>query len=249
MFYKIDKYGEFNNYDLLKNMAFFAMLIDHLGFFLFPNLLWLRLIGRISFPIFAVLHGISFKNNTQNNNISLLIYGALTSSMFLVFFNMSPLPLNILFCFYLANFIFEKINKLYQANIFFTITLIIASIPAYMFLKNLFEYGTFVLLFMLAGKTFNKVGKNLIDILCTLVIFALYIFLQSKHFGFNNYQIIIFVILILFVYLLLYNFSYREYYHLKSNKLLLFISRYSLELYFWHMLFLSLILLMKLLIF
>lgn len=249
MFYKINKYGEFNYYDLLKNIAFVTMFIDHLGFYLFPNLLWLRLIGRTSFPIFAVLHGISFKNNTQNNNVSLLIYGSLTSSILLVFFNLPPMPFNILFSFYLFNFIFEKINKLYQANIVFAIALIVLTYPGYLLLKNIFEYGVFTLLFMLVGKTFNKVGKNLIDILCSIAVFALYIAIQSKHFGFDNYQIIVFVILLSFAYLLLYNFSYREYYHLKSNKILLFISRYSLELYFWHILLLALILFTKLIVF
>ncbi len=39
----------------LKIIAIIAMLIDHLGAVFFPELVWLRLIGRVAFPIFAFL--------------------------------------------------------------------------------------------------------------------------------------------------------------------------------------------------
>ena len=37
----------------LKMIAITTMLIDHIGVILFPNILWLRLIGRLAFPLFA----------------------------------------------------------------------------------------------------------------------------------------------------------------------------------------------------
>lgn len=37
----------------LKLMAVVTMFLDHLGFTLFPGVLWLRCIGRLAFPIFA----------------------------------------------------------------------------------------------------------------------------------------------------------------------------------------------------
>lgn len=39
----------------LKMIAIICMTIDHVGFILFPDLLWLRAIGRLAFPIFAFL--------------------------------------------------------------------------------------------------------------------------------------------------------------------------------------------------
>lgn len=39
----------------LKITAFVTMIIDHLGLFFFPDILILRIIGRLSFPIFAWL--------------------------------------------------------------------------------------------------------------------------------------------------------------------------------------------------
>ena len=39
----------------LKLVAITTMLIDHIGVIIFPNILWLRLIGRLAFPLFAFL--------------------------------------------------------------------------------------------------------------------------------------------------------------------------------------------------
>lgn len=39
----------------LKIIAMISMLIDHIGFYLFPNVTLLRAIGRIAFPIFAYM--------------------------------------------------------------------------------------------------------------------------------------------------------------------------------------------------
>lgn len=37
----------------IKLVAIITMVIDHIGAFFFPEVLWLRLIGRVSFPLFA----------------------------------------------------------------------------------------------------------------------------------------------------------------------------------------------------
>ena len=46
-----------NLYDYLKILALITMLIDHIGYYLFPEILVLRLIGRIAFPTFLFLVG------------------------------------------------------------------------------------------------------------------------------------------------------------------------------------------------
>jgi hypothetical protein len=43
------------NHQQLKTIAILTMLIDHVGAVLFPQVLFLRVIGRIAFPIFAFL--------------------------------------------------------------------------------------------------------------------------------------------------------------------------------------------------
>lgn len=41
------------NSSQIKLIAIIAMLIDHTGMALFPNVIWFRVIGRLAFPIFA----------------------------------------------------------------------------------------------------------------------------------------------------------------------------------------------------
>lgn len=44
-----------NLYDYLKVIAIITMVIDHVWYYFFPEALWLRLVGRIAFPIFLFL--------------------------------------------------------------------------------------------------------------------------------------------------------------------------------------------------
>ena len=44
-----------NLYDILKVLALVCMIIDHIGYFLYPEVIWLRRVGRIAFPIFLFL--------------------------------------------------------------------------------------------------------------------------------------------------------------------------------------------------
>ena len=39
----------------LKLIALVSMTVDHVGMVLFPKAMWLRLIGRLAFPIFAYM--------------------------------------------------------------------------------------------------------------------------------------------------------------------------------------------------
>ena len=45
----------------LKVIAIVTMTIDHMGYYLFPEYDWLRIIGRIAFPLFAFLCAESFR--------------------------------------------------------------------------------------------------------------------------------------------------------------------------------------------
>lgn len=47
------KVGLSNNQ--LKILAMIAMALDHIGVYLFPQVLWLRIVGRLAFPIYAFM--------------------------------------------------------------------------------------------------------------------------------------------------------------------------------------------------
>lgn len=88
----------------LKVLAIILMTIDHVGAVIFPQYKWMRIVGRLAFPIFAFLcvEGII---HTSNSNRYLLRLG--------VFALVSELPFDILF----------NRNLIYMGsqNIFFTL--------------------------------------------------------------------------------------------------------------------------------
>jgi hypothetical protein len=46
-----------NYQDLLKLIAIFVMVVDHLGVYFFPDITTLRIIGRYAMPIFGFFVG------------------------------------------------------------------------------------------------------------------------------------------------------------------------------------------------
>jgi len=60
----------------IKIIAVLSMTIDHIGFILFPDILWLRYIGRAAFPLFAFLiaHGCIKTRNIGNYFLRLIAF-------------------------------------------------------------------------------------------------------------------------------------------------------------------------------
>lgn len=234
MFCKLSKYGELNNYDVFKIFAFVLMLIDHVGFFFFPQVEMLRALGRISFPIYAILHGVITKNNVEHKtNYLLLFLGLLINMVFFILFG-KLIALDILIMFFLFDFIFVKIPKIDYKIIILLFILMALNYYSYGVINNYIEYGLFVLLFMMVGKIFYKVGTNIIENVFVLGVFITYFLTQIHFFGFNKLCSIVCGIGLIILFLSIYNFKFREYHNIDSNKFLLFVSRYSLELYFVH---------------
>ena len=63
--------------NLLKIIACISMLIDHAGLMLFPNLVWMRWIGRLAFPIFAFLisEGCRYTKNKLRYFLTVFLLG------------------------------------------------------------------------------------------------------------------------------------------------------------------------------
>ena len=58
----------------LKIIALVTMTIDHIGFILFPEIVWLRIIGRIAFPLYAYLIAEGCKYTKNKLKYFLLIF-------------------------------------------------------------------------------------------------------------------------------------------------------------------------------
>lgn len=79
-------------HDLLKTLALLLMLVDHLGFFLFPEATWLRCVGRASAPIWLFLVGYNRKSEVDVT----LLGAALAMAVVMPVFTNQILPTSIL---------------------------------------------------------------------------------------------------------------------------------------------------------
>lgn len=106
----------------LKIIACISMFIDHIGAVLFPNLIILRMIGRIAFPIFAFLiaRGYFYTKNVNKYLIRLLIFAFI-----------SEMPFDLVFS--------GKIINFNSQNVFFTLFLGLLAINIYE--KNRHKYS------------------------------------------------------------------------------------------------------------
>lgn len=75
--------------DTLKFIALATMLIDHIGYLLFPQYIVLRLIGRVSFPIFTYLiaKGAKRTTNPMGYALRLLAFGFISQLPYNLFTN------------------------------------------------------------------------------------------------------------------------------------------------------------------
>lgn len=101
------------NGDFLKFIAMFTMLIDHIGYLFFPTQIWLRVIGRIAFPIFAFLiaRGYRFTSDKKKYAIRLLIFGFISQVPYHFF---APGKWNIMFTLLIGLILIEIYNSKYK---------------------------------------------------------------------------------------------------------------------------------------
>ncbi len=241
---EILKYGYFNSYDLLKTIAFFTMLIDHLGYYFFYNLNFLRLIGRITIIIYTVLYGTSLKRGKKHSN-KILYFAILTSIIQFILLGINEaFPLNTLWCFYFSNFLIDYLEDIYN-NVYILFILLIILIAPLSFIGNFFfEYGFGFFMLVFCGRIFSKEIKNKKDIISTVLIFLMFLIYQIINFYFNLKYSIILAIIYIILYKVLYNFKIKTMDKIKNtkntcikiiNNLCIIISRRSMELYTIHL--------------
>lgn len=71
----------------LKLIAMVLMTVDHIGCFLYPNVMILRIIGRLSMPIFAwmIAEGCAYTRNRRRYFLTILGFGLVCQVVYLVF--------------------------------------------------------------------------------------------------------------------------------------------------------------------
>lgn len=91
--------------DGLKAIALVTMVLDHIGVVLFPEAVWLRAIGRISFPLFTwlLVMGFMHTSNLRKYAVSMGIFALLSEVPFdlAVYGRMEPGEQNVFFTLFL----------------------------------------------------------------------------------------------------------------------------------------------------
>lgn len=103
--------------DFLKFLAMLTMLIDHIGYLFFPTQMIWRIIGRLSFPIFAFLiaRGYRYTSSKVNYAGRLFIFGLISQIPYIYFV---PGKLNIMFTLFIGLVIIEIFESRFKVFAF-----------------------------------------------------------------------------------------------------------------------------------
>ncbi len=176
------------SYDLLKTLAVLLMLVDHVGFYFYPDNEWFRVVGRMSFPIWFFLVGYA-----RSREISLpLVAGAVILTVANFVAGMPILSLNVLVTIMLIRLALDPLmhyarqGRAALAQVM-TVLLLLA-LPSGIFL----EYGTIGLAFAMFGYIVRHRDDVTRDMGGRDVVFAFmaacyigYGLLQQAVFGFS----------------------------------------------------------------
>lgn len=130
----------------LKVIAVVCMFIDHLGLILFPEVISLRIIGRISFPIFAfcIAEGLHYTRNRKKYVLTLLIFAIISQIPYYLIFRLFY-KLNILFTFLISVLIIVFVEKYKDDKILKSVIIPFLSLIAFILILitplNIFSYG------------------------------------------------------------------------------------------------------------
>lgn len=111
----------------IKIVAIVTMIIDHIGLFFFPDKIFLRAIGRLSFPLFSwlIANGAYYSHNIKRYLIRIFILALISEVPFLLVKSQkdySPWFLNVLFTLFLGLLAISIIKKTADRRIWFVIT-------------------------------------------------------------------------------------------------------------------------------
>lgn len=218
---------KYNTYDIIKDIAFITMIIDHIGCYLMPKLLVLRLIGRIS----AVLYAISFGIN-KNRNMNKLFTFAVVTSLVQMFMLGMIFPLNIFFNFFVSALLIDYIELIYNKYPYIFLCIFLTLLfPLGVITDQVTEYGIFLTFLMFCGRIFIKDKKDKKDLITTIIIFIIYFIYSANNFKFSVIQSSILFVFLTFIYINMFDFKIKDIEHVKCETLLLVLSRYSMELF------------------
>ena len=143
----------------LKIIALTTMIIDHVGAIFFPNVLWLRYIGRLSMPIYAFLlvQGYLHTRNYTRYVLRIALFAVLSEFPYDLLFRGTWLEFgnqNILFTLLCSLLVMKALDASAKSRNIFLFLLALALIFVPYFLR--FDYGVYGVLTVLCFFLFRK---------------------------------------------------------------------------------------------
>lgn len=143
---KINKIPKPNS-DLLKIIAITSMAIDHIGYVFFPELIILRVIGRLAYPILAYQLAIGYEKTSNINKYLKRIF---------IFALISQIPFSLAFDTTELNTIFTLFGALLIIRLIDTKQFVLATLSALLFFVIPVDYGFYGALLPLIFWLFKK---------------------------------------------------------------------------------------------
>jgi len=228
--------------DCIKTFAVIVMVIDHIGFYFFPELTWFRAIGRACVPVWFFMAGYANSREIPNK----LWCGAFVLFAMDLFLFGNVFSLNALVTFILIRLSIDRFADvvLQSRYLFFLLSLILMLV--YIPTNMVFEYGSHAFLLALLGyivrhrdevieRTFVT-QKNIYGFMLFLLIG--FCAMQNVVFGFSQAQFIFMAAMSAAVIIVLSQMQPQKTIEIKGEPLkrvLQFCGRKTLEIYVVHL--------------
>lgn len=228
-----------NYYDLLKAIAILLMIVDHIGFFFFPEFTLLRVIGRISMPLFLFLVGYNRSGNIRRWFVVslLLVDGALFGYDMIMGYHFVGSILWSILCVKLIHHGIKEYRPSSSLIVWWGSFLSLILLYFNSFSSQLLDYGTLAisigLCWLLVWTSQTKTEKT-ISYLTLFVVMLVYFVEQIEVFSIGSYIPLLSLLAIVWTWLITGLSTIHHTYKGWLGKIILRLSKYSLRIYMGH---------------
>ena len=213
-----------NYQDLLKALAIVAVILDHYAlFFMYPEGMWIRAIGRGIMPVFCFFVGYNF----SKPKTTLAILGAILTFAIYKCWAAEGHMINMLAMIYLGQWYLYFMNRYNQTSNLAEVLHVVVLILLTPLTWSHIEYGTLGMAFMIVGRR-AKEGREFASFLPLLAISTMAIFVNYYDGFWKAWDIIIMMLSVSTVCFAMAKWDFKK----KISIDLRILSRHTLLIYF-----------------